>query len=270
MNRSPINSKDLVELQRVVTLARLSADIIKIHKEFNDKVDRFEREIATKIGPRGPKGGKGDKGDNTPRKGIDYFTPGEIREIVELIQSQIRKAEDGERGEDGETPVRGVDYWTETDRISIIQDVLKHIRQPRDGKDAVITTKLILDAIDSLPDDKKPLTRSELEGFKQTISALSHQVGMHGGGDTVAAGTGVTITRNSNGDKVISATGGAGGVSFETPPETSGTSFTVANTPVYIIVNGVTYFEGLGYSYLPGTITLDFDLSDGWIRSAHA
>jgi hypothetical protein len=75
----------------------------------------------------------------------------------------------------------------------------------------------------------------------------------------------VTITNNSTGNKVISAT-----VSFETPAETSGTTFTVTHTPSYIIVNGVTYFEGLGYSYLAGTITLDFDLSDGWIRSAYA
>lgn len=267
--RSPINSKDLIELQRVVTLARLSADIIKIHKEFNEKVDKFEREIANKVGPRGPQGIPGRPGDNTPRKGIDYFTPGEIREIVNLVQSQIREAEDGERGDDGETPVRGIDYWTEADRLGIIQDVLTRIRQPKDGKDAVITTQLILDAIDTLPEEKKPLTRAEMEGFKQTISVLSHQIGMRGGGgDTVVAGSGVTITNNSSGNKVISAT--SGGVSFETPPETSGTTFTVVNTPIYIIVTGVVYFEGLGYSYLPGTITLDFDLSDGWIKSAHA
>jgi len=268
--RSPINSKELLDLQREMALARLAADLIKVHKDFSEKVDRYEREIANKIGPRGPQGEPGRPGDNKPRKGVDYFTPGEIREIVKLIQSQIREAEDGERGEDGETPVRGVDYWTEADKMLIVQSVLTRIRQPKDGKDAVITTKLILDAIDSLPDDKKPLTRSELEGFKQTISVLSHQIGMRGGGDTVVAGSGVTITRNSAGNKVISAAGGAGGVNFETPPETSGTTFTVANTPAYIIVNGATYFEGLGYSYLAGTITLDFSLSDGWIRSAYA
>jgi hypothetical protein len=267
--RSPINSKELLDLQREMALARLAADLIKIHKDFNEKLDRYEREIARKVGPRGEKGDKGEKGDNTPRKGIDYFTPGEIRELVSIIESRVRVPEDGKDGEDGNTPVRGVDYWTEKDRLSIIQDVLTRIRQPKDGKDAVITTKMILDAIDTLPDEKKPLTRSELEGFKQTISVLSHQIGMRGGGDTVVAGSGVTITNNSSGNKVISATS-SGGVSFETPPETSGTTFTVANTPVYVIVNGVTYFDGLGYSYLAGTITLDFSLSDGWIRSAHA
>jgi hypothetical protein len=268
--RSPLNTRELLDIQREMAIARLAADLIKTYKEFSEKVDRYEREIANKIGPRGLKGDKGDKGDNTPRKGIDYFTPGEIRELISVVESRIRVPEDGKDGNDGVTPKRGKDYWTETDRLTVIQDVLTRIRQPKDGKDAIITTKLILDAIDSLPDEKKPLTRSELEGFKQTISALSHQVGMRGGGDTVVAGTGISVVMNSAGNKVITSTTSAGGTSFETPTETSGTTFTVTHTPLYVIVNGVTYFEGLGYSYLAGVITLDFDLSDGWIKSAYA
>lgn len=257
-----------MELQREVALAKLTSELIKIHKDFTAKVDKLEREIAKKVGPRGPKGDTGGKGDNTPRKGIDYFTPGEIREIAKAIYEQVPTPKDGVDGIDAKTPVRGSDYWTEQDKLQVIQDVLTRIRKPKDGRDAVITTELIQKAIESLPDNKKLITKDEIEGLKQTIRVLSHQVGMRGGGDTVVAGTNVTISINASGNKVINA-GAGGGVNFETPTETDGTTFTVANEPLYIIVNGVIYFEGLGYSYAGGTITLDFSLS-GWIRSAYA
>lgn len=267
MQRSPIVSKELLELQREITLAKLASDLIRIHQQFNAKVDQLDNIIKNKVGPKGPKGDRGEKGDNTPRKGIDYFTPGEIRDIAQAIRAQVREPKDGADGKDGTTPVLGADYWTEQDKLAIVQAVLTRIRTPKDGKDAVVTTELILKALEELPDDRKPLTKAEFEGIKQTMSSLSHAVGMRRGGDTVVAGTGVTITQNSTGNKVISAS--AGGVNFETPAETSGTSFTVTHEPLYIIVNGVTYFEGLGYSYAGGTITLDFSLS-GWIRSAYA
>lgn len=267
--RSPIVSKELMDLQREMALARLAADLIRIHKEFNDNLARYEREIAGKVGPRGPKGDKGERGDNTPRKGTDYFTPGEIRDFAAAIEARIQVPKDGKDGADGATPVRGKDYWNEQDRLAVIKDVLTLIRAPKDGKDAVLTEGMILAAIQSLPEDKRPLTKADIEGYRQTISALSHQVGMRGGGDTIKAGTNVTVTTDSNGNKVISASG-SGGVNFETPTG-SGTSFTVANEPLYIIVNGVTYFEGHGYSYAALTITLDFTLeTDGWIRSAYA
>lgn len=63
------------------------------------------------------------------------------------------------------------------------------------------------------------------------------------------------------------------GLSVETPTGTvddSNTSFTVANTPKYIVVNGAQYFSGAGYTYLAGTITLDNPVgTGGFIRSVY-
>lgn len=79
----------------------------------------------------------------------------------------------------------------------------------------------VVDKILSLPSDKLKLKTSNIDGLEQTLSAFRSQISsrgyVHGGGDTVAAGTNVTITTNSQGQKVISATGGVAGVtSFNT------------------------------------------------------
>lgn len=54
--------------------------------------------------------------------------------------------------------------------------------------------------------------------------------------------------------------GSSGGVSVETPVgdvDGSNNIFTVSNEPKWIIADGITYFEGAGYSYSSGTLTLD-------------
>lgn len=99
--------------------------------------------------------------------------------------------------------------------------------------------------------------------------------GWRGGGDTVVAGTGISIVNTVNGNKQIIATGG-GGISFETPAgnvDNSNTVFTVANTPLYIIVNGAQYRVGNGIftSFMAGTITLSVPVgTGGFIESAFA
>ena len=86
----------------------------------------------------------------------------------------------------------------------------------------------------------------------------------------------LTVTRTANGVSVSGEEGGGGGggnVNFETPTGTvndANTSFTVANEPIYIVVNGAQMFSGAGYSYAGGTITLDNPVgTGGFIRSAY-
>lgn len=85
---------------------------------------------------------------------------------------------------------------------------------------------------------------------------------------------GLTITLNNpigTGGFIRSAFGS--GLTVETPTGTvddSNTSFTVSNTPKYIVVNGAQYFDGAGYTYLAGTITLDNPVgTGGFIRSIY-
>jgi hypothetical protein len=87
-------------------------------------------------------------------------------------------------------------------------------------------------------------------------------------------GAGVTATRTATGVVNVTIAGG-GGASFETPTGTvndTNLTFTVANTPLYIIVNGIIYFSGTGVfvSYAGGTITLNTPVgTGGFIRSAY-
>lgn len=64
------------------------------------------------------------------------------------------------------------------------------------------------------------------------------------------------------------------GIAFETPSGTvddSNVTFTVANTPLYIVVNGVQYFENNGYTRATLTLTLSVPVgTGGWIKSAYA
>jgi hypothetical protein len=88
-----------------------------------------------------------------------------------------------------------------------------------------------------------------------------------GSGDRVKAGTGVTITTDVLGRRVINATGG--GFNTETPVGTidgSNNTFTVSNEPVQVVSDGITYFDGAGYTYSAGTITMDVGPSQ-YIRS---
>jgi hypothetical protein len=68
----------------------------------------------------------------------------------------------------------------------------------------------------------------------------------------------------------ISGTSG-GGFNVETPVGTvngSNASFTVTNTPVQVVSDGITYFSGAGYSFAGGTITMDVPPSS-YIRSIY-
>lgn len=86
----------------------------------------------------------------------------------------------------------------------------------------------------------------------------------------------LTVTKTTNGVSVSGENGGGGGggnINFETPTGTvddSNDTFTVANEPLYLVVNGAQIFEGAGYTYLAGTITLDNPIgTGGFIRSAY-
>lgn len=95
--------------------------------------------------------------------------------------------------------------------------------------------------------------------------------------------TDVVISSVANGD-IIQWNGSswvnvplpAGGLTIETPTgavDDSNLTFTVANEPEYIVVNGSHYVEGTGtyVSYVAGTITLSFPVgTGGFIRSYYA
>ncbi len=73
-------------------------------------------------------------------------------------------------------------------------------------------------------------------------------------------GAGVTVTDDSGNDAtVVAVSGGADATLIETPTGTidgSNTAFTVVNTPIYVVVDGLQRFQGTGYTYSAPTITI--------------
>ncbi len=67
----------------------------------------------------------------------------------------------------------------------------------------------VIEKIMALPDGKFKLKSTQIDGLEQTLTAFRSQLSrgyLHGGGDTVIAGTNISITTNSSGQKVISST----------------------------------------------------------------
>ena len=88
----------------------------------------------------------------------------------------------------------------------------------------------------------------------------------------VSSADSVTPTRVAvdpiTGRLLVTMIGGSGTLTAETPNGTvddSNTSFTVSNTPLFVVVNGGTYQAGQGIfaSYAGGTITLNSPVGAG-------
>jgi opacity protein-like surface antigen len=75
------------------------------------------------------------------------------------------------------------------------------------------------------------------------------------------AGTNMAIAHSRvNGRDTITFTASGGGTTVETPAETvngSTTVFTVTAQPKWIVADGITYYEGAGYSYSSLQVTMD-------------
>lgn len=196
----------------------------------------------------------------------------------------------------GDKPIAGVDYpipknGKSVDHHEVVADVLKKIPPPSNGKDAVVDYKkvaklavqllpkanagksvdentIIKKVIGALTSGKTKLHIKHVEGFKegleQTLAPIRHlAAGNRGGGDTIAAGSNVTVSV-VNGVKVISATAGASTILAATGSvDNSNLIFTFASTPQMVVVNGSNYRNGHGVAIVGVTATLDSPVGTG-------
>lgn len=196
-------------------LSRLVQELEDIKRQHTEEHTRKMKELDDTIA-RASRMQKGDKGDK-PIAGVDYPVPKDGKEpneqkIIETISSRIRQPKDGE------TPI--IDYQ------KVAKETAKLIPVPKDGKDGengvAPTIKEITDHL------KKNLKVEHITGLKAEIDSYRNQLaGKHygrdtmirGGGDTVTAGTNVTITTDVNGKKVIAASS-AGNLNPQKPSGT--------------------------------------------------
>ena len=148
-----------------------------------------------------------------------------LNETVKQAIDYVKEVKQGEKGADGKDaePVDTKKLKQEIlaeipkpekfDKKALIKEVVKAIPQNKASLKIIQETiasdpMAIIDKIMALPNFK--LKTSNIDGLEQTFNAFRSQLSrgyLHGGGDTVVAGTGISITTNPNGSKTITNTG---------------------------------------------------------------
>lgn len=153
-------------------------------------------------------------------------------DLLKLIKPLIPKVKDGE---DGKTP-------TEKELRSLIEPLIPKVKDGENGKTPTeedlknLIRPLILAYMEGIPKEAPKPTYDQIKGVAEPIirqmmtEARKGWFGGGGSGDNVRAGTGVTITTNNIGAKVISVPG-LGNQAYGEEVSGSGTSWTLANTP---------------------------------------
>ncbi len=194
--------------------------------------------LKSKDGERGPKGEIGPHGKDGAQGNMglrgETGPKGETGLQGEKGEKGLRgeKGEKGNMGIQGELGIPGKDGSPDTPN-----QIIGKINKATDKIDAVTTLE------------------KEIELLKLR---LRKNLGSAGGGDVVVAGTGITITRNSSGKRIITATSTSTEV-FNEVVSGSGTTFTLANTPtagtVRIVAGRNRLYPTTDYTISGATIT---------------
>lgn len=148
-------------------------------------------------------------------KEIDNNFENLSNEVVEIITEIKTTGLKGEKGEDGKDGRDGKDGDTpEIDENKIAEKVIKLIPENKPSlkiiQESIDIDKVVEEVNKKL--DEKPFEINKINGLSGRLDNITRDIarktGYSGGGDTVAAGTGITITTNNAGSKVISAAGG--------------------------------------------------------------
>lgn len=208
---------------------------------------------------------KGDKGDQGPQG------------VTGTEGKAGRNGTDGTDGKDGATGpqgMRGPQGPTGADGKDGVDG--------RDGKNGKNGTAPALEDIAAAVlkeiTSGKKLTVDHVDGLTDSLAQLKDFLkvgGYRGGGDTVAAGTNVTITVDANGHKTINATGGGSGNAVYGENLTSqgpGTVYTLAHTPIAGTVRlyrgGAYQQAGTDYTIVGAIITVAVATQSGEVLLA--
>lgn len=247
------------EVQKVELLG---AEIVTIKGQKGDKGDKGDRGEKGEKGDTGPKGAdstipgpKGDKGD----QGIPGKDGNDGKDGRDGRDG--RDGEDGKDGKDGkdgspDTPKQIVDKLNQLTK-QLDFKVLKNVPDNLGGKNLGRGGYLreISDvAVENIIDGQAirwNATRNVWEPYTPTDTT---------GVQSVVAGTNVTVDNTDPANPVVSATSGGGGVTVETPSgDVDGVNqtYNVTAEPKWIVVDGITYFDGAGYTYSDPDIIVD-------------
>lgn len=228
-----ILDQHLYELKKNAANLKLAHDLIIVHEKFIKKLEEVNNIINKKVGP------KGDKGDSIPGPRGPQGVPGKdgingtsinFNEVIATILSKIPSPKDGRDGKDAKITGEHIN--------KIVDKVSRKIPEVK-----TVDALSVIEQIQNMPEGKR-LSSKHIDGLEQTLSAFRTQMSrgyLHGGGDTVKAGTGISITVGANGVKTINATGTSNsGYQDPTSGALNQPTFTWAIAPKAIVVDGET------------------------------
>lgn len=208
----------------------------------------------------------------------------ELNRAQEIQRGEDGESIQGEKGDPGETPIAGIHFpIPENGRNANPEDVvplvlplvLKKLPKVKDGKNGKDGINTDPETVVELIKEKKLIKAEHIDGLEQTAESLFDRIDrrrgrpyLHGGGDTVKAGTNVTLTRNNDGTVTISATGSSVTSVYNEIVGGSGTTFTLAFVPTVgsqmLYIRGQRITPGLTtYSILGKVITTIDTLAAG-------
>jgi len=216
----------------VQDLRALREDVIATTNRELEKVDEKLAEVDSKVEQvleikQGPAGVDADE-----------------QKIADWVLSQIYVPKDGTDGKDAdEDKILSKLAKMVPKSDDIAKEVLRRIPENKASLKVIqekieIDPEVLMGHLERLaPEIKKKFGIDDLDKLTKILDRRY----IHGGGDTVAAGSGITITTNSNGTKVISSAGGAGtvtSVSVTTANGVSGSVATATTTPAITLTLG--------------------------------
>lgn len=244
------------------TNIRESKSLRDKNEELNRENEAIQKELYSRISEASKallqakqiqKGDRGEQGE----QGLDA----DEQRIIEEIFAKIRQPENGKDAIVDYDKIIAETVAFFPDEKTLIKKILAKIPKPKDGLNAEFDSELFIGQILERLEAKKPEIK-DIVGLQDALNNLRQVKSyIHGGGDTVSAGSNITIAV-VNGIKVINASAGGGTSILETPTGTingSNTSFTITQTPLanslMLFFNGQLLKENTDFTLSGTTIT---------------
>lgn len=198
-------------------------------QELGSNFENLSNEVVDVLKEIKETGLKGDKGDDADEEAMEGRLLAKIPKLENIVKELPTKDE-------------------------IVKEVIKQIPKNKPSL-KIIQESIDIEEVANKVEEKlneKPFEIDRVNGLKGKLDNITRDVarkaGYSGGGDTVAAGTNITITTNNAGAKVINATGGGGSITLQTDGTPNGSQTLLnleAGTNVTLTDNGT------------GTVTID-------------
>lgn len=258
--RSPIQMSE--GMKKLAFEARFMQKLTGMYESLMDALDEV-RTLAKEVRTQSqriqnlPKGPKGDAGPRGP-SGFSQKVP-----TADEVAARLPKPQDG----------------YSPDITEVAQEVMRLIQVPRDGKDAEVDEKAVAKEILVLLKEGKEFTWKDIPGLDNEISSYRNQLAgkqygkdtwARGGGDTVSAGSNVTLVRKADGTVEINASGGGSGTNVTTQYQLTAiqaaanvtialnqlTNFATLDDIIAVYRNNVPQTETLNFTQTPTQITI--------------